>query len=65
MAKRRKEYYPPEACLKISGVHESELKKVKAELTAMGAKDITTVPDDGDYSDYAPSTGYFILEYTR
>lgn len=62
---RKRQYFPPEALLKISGVHETELKKVIKELEALGAKDITVHDDDGDYSDYTPSSGYHILEYKR
>jgi hypothetical protein len=65
VAKRRREYFPPEACLKISGVHETELKEVIKELEGIGAKNITVHDDESDYSGYTPDSGYHILEYTR
>ena len=65
MAKGKGKHYVPAICgLAQTGVHDSELQKVKDDLAQRGAKDITVTPDEGDYSDFEPGP-YWRVDYRK
>lgn len=62
MAKRKREYYPPEAQMGYSGVHARELAELVKWLESVGANDIAVGEDDGEYDEPGP---WHVVQYKR